>query len=311
MKISPNIPRGVWPVMVTPFNSDKTIDWYGVDALTEWYLASGCEGLFSVCGSGEMFELSNIERLALAEHVYKRVNGRVPTIAAGTFEITLKGQTDFIKKMYDTGVSAVICLANHFARITESDHQWENWADKLLNVTGDIPLGIYECPLPYHRLVSPSSLLKINETRRFFWLKETSEDILLLREKLSIVKNSQLKIFNAYGASLLDSLKYGASGYSGIATNFYPALFVWLCNNYKKDPNTALKLQDFITNSQKVVDFKYLTSAKQFLKQCGLPINTVTRIPVQSFSKREIENLQLLRDEVGEWLKKLELSPIC
>jgi 4-hydroxy-tetrahydrodipicolinate synthase len=307
MKISPNIPYGVWPVMVTPFHSNKSIDWHGVDALTEWYLASGCEGLFSVCGSGEMFELSNTERLTLAKHVYKRVNGRVPTIAAGTFEVNLKGQTDFIKKMYDTGVNAVICLANHFAQRTDSDQQWENWSDKLLNFTSDIPLGIYECPLPYHKLVSPSSLLKITETGRFFWLKETSEDILLLKKKLSIVKNSKLKIFNAYGASLLDSLKYGASGYSGIATNFYPALFVWLCKNFEKDPNTALKVQDFITNSQKVVNFKYLTSAKQFLKLCGLPINTSTRIPEQHFSKKEIGNLQLLRDEVDEWLKMLEL----
>ena len=42
-------------------------------AATEWYIASGCSGLFAVCQSSEMYFLSEEERLELAEFVSKQV----------------------------------------------------------------------------------------------------------------------------------------------------------------------------------------------------------------------------------------------
>ena len=31
---------GSWPVMITPFNEDKSIDWNSLDRLTDWYRIS-------------------------------------------------------------------------------------------------------------------------------------------------------------------------------------------------------------------------------------------------------------------------------
>ena len=39
----------------------------------EWYIASGCSGLFAVCQSSEMYFLSEEERLELAEYVATKV----------------------------------------------------------------------------------------------------------------------------------------------------------------------------------------------------------------------------------------------
>ena len=39
----------------------------------EWYIASGCSGLFAVCQSSEMYALDEDERLELAEHVATKV----------------------------------------------------------------------------------------------------------------------------------------------------------------------------------------------------------------------------------------------
>jgi 4-hydroxy-tetrahydrodipicolinate synthase len=77
--------RGVWPVMLTPFRGDGSVDWRGLDALTEWYLTSGVAGLFAVCLSSEMYELTHAERVQVAAHVVKRSAGRVPVVAAGAF----------------------------------------------------------------------------------------------------------------------------------------------------------------------------------------------------------------------------------
>ena len=49
----------------------------------EWYISSGCSGLFAVCQSSEMYALSDDERLELAEFVAKQVDGRAAVVATG------------------------------------------------------------------------------------------------------------------------------------------------------------------------------------------------------------------------------------
>ena len=51
--------------------------------LTEWYIQSGVAGIFSVCLSSEMYQLSNEERLAIARRVVEKAAGRVPVVAGG------------------------------------------------------------------------------------------------------------------------------------------------------------------------------------------------------------------------------------
>lgn len=87
-------PFGVWPVMLTPFHEDRSIDWDGLDALIEWYLAAGLSGLFGVCLSSEMYALTPEERVRLAAHVVKRAAGRVPVVAAGAFGDSPAEQAD-------------------------------------------------------------------------------------------------------------------------------------------------------------------------------------------------------------------------
>jgi 4-hydroxy-tetrahydrodipicolinate synthase len=52
--------------------------------LVEWYIENKVDGLFAVCQSSEMLNLTNEERLQLVRRVADRVNGRVPIIAGGT-----------------------------------------------------------------------------------------------------------------------------------------------------------------------------------------------------------------------------------
>ena len=52
------IAGGVWPVMITPFTEDNKIDYDAVLRIIEWYDKNGVDGIFAVCQSSEMFELS-------------------------------------------------------------------------------------------------------------------------------------------------------------------------------------------------------------------------------------------------------------
>src|SRR5262245_49567051 len=152
---TPTFPTGVWPVMLTPFREDLSIDWAGVDRLTDWYIDAGVAGLFAVAQSSEMFALDDGERLALARRVVQRAGGRVPVVASGTFVRSAEEQAEFIKRLYETGVRAVTLLSGMLATAEEDDATWRGRVERLLALTDPIPLALYECPAPYHRLISP------------------------------------------------------------------------------------------------------------------------------------------------------------
>src|SRR5579871_3960362 len=98
------------PVMITPFNLKAKVDLDAVAVLVEFYLAAGVKGFFANCLSSEMYSISEDERLELTRHVVKCVNGRVPVVATGSFGLTINDKAEFARKIYDTGISAVILI---------------------------------------------------------------------------------------------------------------------------------------------------------------------------------------------------------
>src|SRR4051812_16689762 len=117
----PALPQGVWPVMLTPFHNDRTIDWDALDALTEWYLQAGVAGIFADAQSAEVYQLTNQEKLDIASAVVRRVDGRVPVIAAGFAAGTLEEQAEFFKAMAGTGVAAVVLTTCQLSPRAQSD----------------------------------------------------------------------------------------------------------------------------------------------------------------------------------------------
>ena len=112
---------GVWPEMLTPFDTHREIDWASLEKLIEWYLRAGVNGLFANCQSSEMFFLSDAESLQLVRFVLERVAGRVPVVASGHTTCGLSQQIDQLGKIAETGVDSVILISNRLAPQSASD----------------------------------------------------------------------------------------------------------------------------------------------------------------------------------------------
>lgn len=271
-------PAGVWPAMITPFNEDRSIDWAGVDRLTDWYIASGVAGLFAVGQSSEMFALDDGERLPLARRVVRRANGRVPVLATGTFVRGVEGQAECIKRLHDAGVDAITVLAAQMAAPDEGDAVWRDRVARLLDLTGAIPLALYECPAPYHRLIPPDLVAWAAGTGRFHLLKETSRSLDAVRAKIDAARGTPLGIFNADATTLLASLRDGARGYCGIAANYYPDLLAWLCAHFAAEPAGAQDVQAFLGIADTLIHQRYPVAAKHYRQLAGFDLLTVSRV---------------------------------
>lgn len=293
-----NIPNGVWPTMVTPFTVDNEIDYVALEELIEWFLQNDVAGLFAVCQSSEMYYLTEKEQLELAKFVVKTVNGRVPVASSGHVSNDLQKATDNLKSMADTGVDALVLVTGNIAAAEESDAVWRSNIELMLKQLPDIPLGLYECPTPYKRLVSPETLQWCAQTKRFLFFKDTCCELEMIEAKLAAVEGTDLKIFNANAATLLASLQLGASGYCGVMANFHPSLYVWLVEHFLQDPETAQNLQNFLGLASVIEMQCYPKNAKYHCQLSGIPMELKTRNPncpeLRNSLKLEVEQLYAL-----------------
>ena len=127
-----SIAGGVWPTMVTPFTNDDHLDLNALEAMVEWYLARGVDGLFAVCQSSEMFFLTLPERVALAKAVVDFVGGRAEVVASGHISDSLDAQVAEVQRIADTGVDAVVLVTNRFALEGEDDDAWIATLERFL-----------------------------------------------------------------------------------------------------------------------------------------------------------------------------------
>lgn len=304
-------PKGFVPVMLTPFKDNGDIDFDALTALTEFYLAAGASGLFANCQSSEMFELSTEERLAITGHVVKVVNGAVPVVAAGTFGRDINDHVDFIKRISDLGVEAVILITGLLAEEDDSDEIFENHVFELIERTGSIPLGFYECPEPYKRVISAEQLKKFVDTGRVIYHKDTCLDIALVYQKIQATQShASFGLYDAYMAHAIESLKAGAAGLSCIQGNYYPELVVWLCRNYD-NPDMKLQvaqLQQFYIDQMDVMHDGYPVSAKYFLQRRGLDISTFSRRDVPEITTHLKEKMDTLHADFQRISDQIDLK---
>ncbi len=271
------IAGGVWPTMITPFTGSGKVDYKSLEKLVEWYIKNGVQGLFAVCQSSEMFYLSLEERVELARFVVKAAGERVQVIASGHISEPLKKQVDELQRIADTGVDAVVLVSNRLSEIQDVDDIWKKNAEMILKQV-DAPLGIYECPYPYKRLMDPKLLRWCASTGRFLFLKDTCCDTEQIKQKINAVHGTNLKIYNANAATLLDTLKAGVEGYSGVMANFHPDLYVWLCNNWSDHPELARKLQSALGLASVIEYQNYPVNAKYHMQLEGMDMALASRV---------------------------------
>ncbi|MFA9376500.1 MAG: dihydrodipicolinate synthase family protein [Lachnotalea sp.] len=271
------IADGVWPVMITPFTDDNKIDYNGVLQIIEWYEKMGVTGIFAVCQSSEMFELDAKERYELGKFVIDHTPKHIGVVVSGHVAENVEDQIREAQKMIDAGAQSYVFISNQFARENENEDVAKKSMEYLINRIDAESFGIYECPSPYKRLLSPELLRWCANTGKFSFLKDTCCDLKQLQEKCDAVKGTDLKIFNANAATLLESLKMGCSGYSGVMANFHPDLYEWLVKNYKTEPEKAQKMMNFLGATSLVECQIYPVNSKYHMQLEGIHITTKSR----------------------------------
>ena len=276
----------IFTTMITPFKADGSVDYETAEKYVDWYFENGIDGIFAVCQSSEIFYLTLEEKVKLNTVVYNRAKElenqsgrRFTVVSSGHTSDTLEAQAEELCAVAASGTDALILITNRLDPNNEGDDVFiENTKKLLAMLPENVPLGFYECPYPYKRLVTPRILEWCISTGRFECMKDTCCDAEEISRRLQILKGSKFKLLNANCQTLLETLRMGADGYCGIMCNYHPALYAWLGNNFEKEPEKADMIQSFIgTFGFTEGGLPYPLTAKYHMNLCGIPTENVGR----------------------------------
>ena len=266
--------------MITPYKKDGTIDFETAEKYVDWYYANGIDGIFAVCQSSEIFYLSLQERIELNRRVYQRakaLNKDFTVVSSGHVSDRLEDQVKELNLIYESGTDALILITNRLDINNEGDDVFIANAEKLIKqLPPEAKLGLYECPYPYKRLVTPKILDWCLSTGRFYYMKDTCCDAAIIAERSKQLKGSNFKLLNANCQTLLETMRSGADGYCGIMCNFHPKLYAWLGKNYNSE---KADLVQSITGTFGFteVGLPYPLTAKYHMNLCGIKTENIAR----------------------------------
>lgn len=301
------IPGGIYPVMITPFTADNQIDYDAVDRIVEFYAQGGCHGIFAVCQSSEMFWLTENEREKLAARVVKASAGRMCVVASGHISERMEDQIRELRRIAATGVNAVVMISNRLALPDESDDALIARMKTILDAIPGVTFGMYECPYPYKRMLTPKVLEAMAETGRFTFIKDTCCDAELIAERIKLL-DGRIQLFNANCATALETFESGADGFSGIMANYHPDLLVWLCENFRAQPEKARKLSSMLSVMSLVEGCGHPAATKYHMNLVGVPmeircrsINADERF--DKLDRHAIDDLAQIEEVIRKWIK--------
>lgn len=268
--------------MLTPFTESGDIDRDAYDELIEFYIQTGANGLFATCMTSETKTLTADECVQLVHQTKQTAAGRVPVVAGVACCDSTRDLPAHAARLSKAGADAVVLIANEFAGPEDPESVLRDRLFGFLDLLDNkIPLGIYECPYPYHRLLSAELLGELARTNRFVFMKDTCCNIEVLTQKIQAIQGTPMHFYNAHAQTLAATIELGAHGYSGVGTNFFCEPFAWICNTRAPlraellEPAQMLinRLDEFLQ-----VEDVYPNTAKAFLRKRGVPLTETCRV---------------------------------
>lgn len=267
---------GAFPTMITPYTDDGVVDYAAVERLVEWYWRMGCDGIFASCQSSEIWYLPEDDRVKLAkvtkdtaDRLAKTDRSRAPmtVVASGHVSDAKEDQIRELRRIAETGVDAVILITNRMDIENTGDENWIRETEALVDALPGVTLGLYECPHPYKRLLTPAMLHWCVKNGAFRFIKNTCCRADWIAECMDILRGTDLLLYNANAQTLLPTLQCGGAGYCGVMANFHPELYVWLVHHYESEPEKAAYIADLASMTAFTESLAYPITAKYHLRE--------------------------------------------
>ena len=290
--------RGVYPIVVTPFNDDGTVDFGSLDRLVEFLLEQGAHGLGLFGNASEGYALQTSERLEMLRRIAKRVNGRVPLVASSG-HTGAEPAVDLSKEAEALGANALMVLPPY---LLKPDADGLLYYFSAISNAVNIPIMVQDAPL-MTQVPMPVPLLA-RMAREIEHVRSAKVEAPATAPKIGSLKTAlgadvaNFDIFGGLnGQFLIEEYQRGAVGTmpSSDMTSMYVA--VW---NHLEKGETPQAWAKF-TQALPLIRYELqpglgVSAAKHNLVAAGILKSAKVRNPTQSLDQAGLAELKVLRE---------------
>jgi 4-hydroxy-tetrahydrodipicolinate synthase len=221
MAFNRNKLKGTGVAIVTPFNSDDTIDFSSLKKVVNHIIKGKCEYIVALGTTGESVTLSKEEKAAVTKCIVDAVKGRVPVILGiggnNTKEILYS-----LKNSDLTGISAILSVSPYYNKPNQRGI-YEHY--KLIAGATSLPIILYNVPGRTASNLTAETTLKLAEDfKNIIAVKEASGS---MEQIMKIIKHKpkDFMVISGDDNLTLSILACGGDGVISVVANAYPKGF--------------------------------------------------------------------------------------
>jgi len=287
--------RGTGVAIVTPFKSDKSVDYDALERLVEHLIQNRIDYLVVQGTTGESVTLTNEEKAKTLAFIIKVTNNRLP-IVLGLGGNCTQTIINSLHSLNLTGVDAILSVSPYYNKPTQ-EGIYQHY--KAIAAATTKPIILYNVPGRTSSNILPATTLRLaNDCKNIIAIKEASGN---LEQCMEIIKNKPtgFLVISGDDALTLPFIASGGDGVISVLANAFP-------KGFSKMVNAALsgnikEAQDLHYKHFDIIHYLFCegnpAGIKATLKVLGI-IGDAVRLPLVNVSDATYNKIKELTSEI-------------
>jgi 4-hydroxy-tetrahydrodipicolinate synthase len=210
--------------IVTPMAETGEVDYPAWDALLDWHVAEGTDGVVVAGTTGEAPTISVDEVVELTRRAAARLAGRIPVIAGSGTNDTARSIAR-TRRFAEAGADAVLAVTPYYSRPTQ-EGLFRHFT--ALAEESSVPVILYNVPSRTGVDLLPETVARLAPHPRIVALKEATGSMERLRA-LTERCGEDLVLLSGDDPSAAEAMLAGARGVISVTANVAPRAMHELC----------------------------------------------------------------------------------
>jgi len=285
---------GSMVALVTPFKEGK-IDWQSLDALVDFHIKNGTNGIVPCGTTGESATLDHREHHEVVQRVIKAVNKRVPVIA-GTGSNSTGEAVELTRGAEKAGADGALLISPYYNRPTQ-EGIYQHYK-KVAESVG-IPIIVYNIPARTGSKIEPETLARLSEIKNVAGVKEATGSV---EQAIDVIRlcGDDLAVYSGEDSLTFSLMALGGKGVISTVANIVPKEMSQLTDaclkgNWESGRKLQLKLIPLIRSVFLETNPIPIKTALSLMSKCTGEM----RLPLTPMSEGNLKKLKQTMTEFG------------
>lgn len=209
--------RGAGVALVTPMNSDNSVNWDKLAELIEFQVNNGTDAIV-ICGTtGESATMTDDEHLKSIYFAVEKVAGRIPVVAGASSNDTSYAKM-LARESKQAGANGILCVTPYYNKASQRGliRHYNEIAD-----TTDLPVILYNVPSRTGCNILPETYFELSKHPNIVATKEANGDIVSVAKTRALC-GDELNIYSGDDDQIVPILSLGGIGVISVLSNVMP-----------------------------------------------------------------------------------------